>query len=1075
MRKLITLLSALFLLLAAGCGGGSSGGGSDDPGGSNTQTISGIVTDPAITGAQVEIRKISDDTIVNTCGVAGNLLCRRFTNDAGVFSFVVPSSFDFSLYYIETHGGVDTETGISFESISLRAPLNAFSGNADGIVVSPLTSLITSNLSSVTSRMSQSEIQSAVNAVRAAFGFAADVDILSDPSLEPELLHASYLLVKIAVQYRDFSSTYGGGEENPFDAISRAIENGDFVSPGGVFAAGALDAVFAEFTSASSYAEVKQELEETLAILAGLSGEGDIIAELVAAEKSAIFRRTVSSLVTNLPATVSDTYTANVDKLLAGLENTSGVSFSLESFPIYQAVRFALFNNSFFVDYNNYISGDFDAELASLLSANGFASALSTIMSESGVQFVNVPLAAANLPGDNNTARANYYFSSNIDQNYKARKLINKVFDDEINDYIYLKVIESYASMGLLDKAKKLTDAFLVKSISKSEAYMYLGKYTSVYGNDSAAFTFLQTSESFFRLIYEARGDNIPTAAEILLVSNIAQEFTPIGRSDETERLTAWLKTQVDNISVEATKRTGYTRLLNAQKTVVESHIADGDLAKAEAAADYMFVLLEDMPLMTTGTNGKYATHYSYYRNAFDYYRTLGLKAKTVQYYNDKYEPKRLVDVGDGRTFWQNSTAYIIVNLYWAGGKDTATSILGTITTASSKKNAAKGIGFIKALEEDFASAVSFYEAAIPIGSDFTSIGDYIDSWLYLGINKSNPGIALSAIEAGDTELAVAALEYIEGKFDALKAYIDTNSLSYNTYINSLAGNYSSSGYDTYAYEGGYLKLAELYMDLGNTVKAAAMVDKAYAYVDGCVDSVAKANAYSAAARYYLELGNTAKANEVYAKNLLIDTSSYPAIDKFDYYRILAKDKLMTGDTEAAEELIDTSITYGLGIHPTGTVDNTLASKEVIALNMMASLYNDLQKVEKAKNVLELSAATAKEITTASGRKNHYEYVIGKYSDFGLVELAYEKARELFETTADLNSAIEDIAYAVANHDDFPDSSIAFVDTDKDGKPDFFLPSATPEQIAASGLVLDDDSDGDGKPDTTDTTPFYAD
>ncbi|MCD8492585.1 MAG: hypothetical protein LRY51_12215 [Geovibrio sp.] len=91
------------------------------------------------------------------------------------------------------------------------------------------------------------------------------------------------------------------------------------------------------------------------------------------------------------------------------------------------------------------------------------------------------------------------------------------------------------------------------------------------------------------------------------------------------------------------------------------------------------------------------------------------------------------------------------------------------------------------------------------------------------------------------------------------------------------------------------------------------------------------------------------------------------------------------------------------------------------------------------------------------------------------MELAYEKAAVLLPTAADRNDSILDIAGTVTLATDFPYSSIAFVDTDKDGKPDFFLPSASPAEIAASGLELDDDSDGDGKPDTSDATPFYAD
>jgi hypothetical protein len=76
---------------------------------------------------------------------------------------------------------------------------------------------------------------------------------------------------------------------------------------------------------------------------------------------------------------------------------------------------------------------------------------------------------------------------------------------------------------------------------------------------------------------------------------------------------------------------------------------------------------------------------------------------------------------------------------------------------------------------------------------------------------------------------------------------------------------------------------------------------------------------------------------------------------------------------------------------------------------------------------------------------------------------------------ADRYAALESIAEYYAQKDDFPGTWVASVDTDKDGEPDFFNPLATAADISASGLVLDDDSDGDGIPDTRDARPLYKD
>ncbi|QAR33790.1 hypothetical protein EP073_10350 [Geovibrio thiophilus] len=1067
MRKLFILLSALTLLLAAGCGG-SSGGGSSDPddGGSTTQTISGIVTDPAITGAQVEIRNISDDTLVNTCGVAGNLLCRTFSNDEGGFSFIVPSSFDFSLYYMQTHGGVDTETGISFESISLTAPLNAFSGDTDGIVVSPLTSLIVSDLASVTSRMSQSEIEAAVSAIRNAFGFSADTDILSNPSLEPELLHASYLLVRIASQYRDLNSTYGGGEEDPFAAIVRAVENGEFVTESGEFAAGALDQVFAEFTSAASYADVKQELEETLTLLANLSGEGNIVEELVAAEKSALFRRAVSSLVENLPATVSDTYIENVDKLLEGLEETADAEFALESFPIYQAVRFALFSDDFFGDYNSYLSADFDTALASMLAADGFATALGTIMNEASVQFVNIPLAAANLPGDNNTARADYYFNSNIDRNYLARKLISKVYDDEINDAIYLEVIYSYASYGMLEKAKRISDAFLVMSFSKATAYRYIGKFTRVYGSADETYNLLKSAEDIIVSIYSARGDGVITSDEASELILLSTEYAYIDRQDESLRLKEWLAEEIANIANETTRKTAHGRLLTAQWHAAETLVYSND-SRAEDAVDYFVELIEGQyPNTTPGK--RYSIHLVYYAYASEMYRSLGLKEKVKNLFTDNIDPLRLLDQAEEGVQWQLYYDSILSDLYWSGETEEAVAVLDTLTTASAIKNTTKAITITMVFEEGFDTAVEFFERKIPMGDTFSAIGDYMDSWVYLGVNKSSTGVALAAVEMDNETLALQALTYMENKLDSLKAYIDNNSISYNTWLTLVVAGSREA-------EAGYVKLAEVYMSMSDDVKAAELLQKAEDYTDASTDSLYKAYAYSRIGVSYDGLNNVSKVESLLAKARTIATDNFTPAVFYAFYLNTADDYNLLGDKTNMEFSLDTAADYAGDVHTAGTTDDTNAIAESGYFRYLSSRYYTVPDMEKARNMLLAAETVSADIASASKKTSERKSIILVYAALGLVDLAYEKTGELLSTTADRYDSILDIAGTVTSSSDFSGVSIAFVDTDKDGKPDFFLPSATSAEIAASGLELDDDSDGDGKPDTTDTTPFYAD
>lgn len=64
------------------------------------------------------------------------------------------------------------------------------------------------------------------------------------------------------------------------------------------------------------------------------------------------------------------------------------------------------------------------------------------------------------------------------------------------------------------------------------------------------------------------------------------------------------------------------------------------------------------------------------------------------------------------------------------------------------------------------------------------------------------------------------------------------------------------------------------------------------------------------------------------------------------------------------------------------------------------------------------------------------------------------------------------VAQYFALTDDLPGSTVASVDTDHDGLPNFFAADVTQAQIDESGLVLDTDSDNDGIEDLEDPTPF---
>lgn len=84
--------------------------------------------------------------------------------------------------------------------------------------------------------------------------------------------------------------------------------------------------------------------------------------------------------------------------------------------------------------------------------------------------------------------------------------------------------------------------------------------------------------------------------------------------------------------------------------------------------------------------------------------------------------------------------------------------------------------------------------------------------------------------------------------------------------------------------------------------------------------------------------------------------------------------------------------------------------------------------------------------------------------------LSNDEALGVVET----ESIITQVASGLSVRDHFKQTLLATVDTDGDGKANFFIESATQEQIAQSGITLDEDSDNDGVIDEEDAFPLDA-
>jgi tetratricopeptide (TPR) repeat protein len=161
-------------------------------------------------------------------------------------------------------------------------------------------------------------------------------------------------------------------------------------------------------------------------------------------------------------------------------------------------------------------------------------------------------------------------------------------------------------------------------------------------------------------------------------------------------------------------------------------------------------------------------------------------------------------------------------------------------------------------------------------------------------------------------------------------------------------------------------------------------------------------------------------------------------------------------------------------IHAAGTVNDGLAGKECDTLLRAALYLEGAGEHAAALNALTAARESAGQIAVVATRLKKYLSVIATYAAVHEYEKALAMALSL-EFTSERNQAIQTLANAYIDRDDFPESDVASIDSDGDGQPDFFHPLASAEEVDVSALLLDDDSDGDGIVDIIDLRPLFVD
>lgn len=1088
MKKASALLIAL-AVVSAGCSNNNndSGSGSSAP---QVKTIAGKVSDPAVKGAKVELFD-SSNVLYAKCGVNANTICNVWTKDDGTFQFVLPLGTDVTDFTVKSTGGEDTAYGIEM-SVPFYSDLDFYNGNHENIIISPVSSLYQSFMKQNMTK------EQALAKLSALFGISQDI-LLNDPETDSNLLKLSYILTQTA-GLLSIDTT-----DDVMDKLAGVLIKYGSVSSD-------IDKILNElFPNDAELVESVKAMYLTVIAIDGANVD-EVLTNIQNAEKTRMF---VSAYEAVLNKAVSEQAVANIVSLFNSIAGK--VSLPTNQFQIEQIVRYIASQTIDTVNMGEYVSFDipaseFETILSSLTADAGIIENIKTLASET-VNSTTVPL---NSPlGMDNQKRVEYYFNSTKDLNYQARKLTQLVLDDSIIEEIYSSIISNYAGYGLFDKAEKLASVQIKDTLQRMQIYAGITNSGSKYSQNNAqvkAYVDKAVSDmnAFNATNPEISNDYVSTYMSFI------HAYAAIQDSDNVVKIKDELYNKLNQFPVEGIggkapyRSTYYARAYNAignasKTSLIYTVIDDNRLSDAfellkvrEEAVDNAEERssVKNRSSQLTGYSAQLAMIEHFYNKDTEgtYHQELkdmviAIKDKMIVL---KDEAIAIGTKDSDKYFFASAFGNLVSALYYvAGDEAAATEVYNMIdpnapsteaykkTVQGWKDDAAAAMFKGKALQEGFDAGIKYLEQALPLAADKSNLmSDYLERIVGATATAENQGYVYAAIRNGKTDDALKAVDYMLAKLQ--EVMIDANTINALpvTVKNKLIANGTSSGASmTGKYNPhGVTALAKAYIALGNNTKAAEAIKLGDNYIATLDNSIAKYDYNMALANMAKLAGDNALYEKYYnaAMAVTLDGISAATDANKAYLHILKAvdaNYLKTADrVNVTNTNISAAETLIAKIGSDDTTYKTQADYYIYAANE----YYNINNTDKMFELLQLAENAANNINKSSTKLSLFKSIVQAYGNNEQVDIGYEKALEFGTDAVNRNNLINELVNIVTTKNDFEDSEYATVDTDKDGKPDFFYPWVTEAEIAQSGLTLDDDIDGDGINDNEDTLPYVA-
>lgn len=1053
------LLAALLTLNLSACGG--SGGGGSDPG--QATTLSGVVEDGPVAKATVYAQHKSG---------TGKAYGHCVTDEQGRFTLTVGAGVDLSELMLVAHGGKDGTTGpkgLDFKGMDMMAPLAMFQQNTAAVVVSPVTTL-------VGLEMRQGAAYDAACVAVAGTLKLPKGTLGARPSVEGGAFHAKTMMLSlVAVAHQRAAGAES--TDNAFGLVRFSAE-GKAEAPDGADAA-----------LYKALADIEAALNDGVD-----PGETFVRARLLAS--------IVAILDANSPISKKEDadFKANARQLIDDiLVATGGAPINLESMAADRISRFVL-RTAGLSTYDKFMGERFPYLISWVKGSKEIAALATPVAAKYDVAEA---LFDTELPGDDNAKRLAYYYDSDASHLFKAEKLIETVLSDSVNDSIMLQVAAGRAEAGFFKTAEEILDTKIFSTDVRGVGYTAIGKTALRFSKRSSSVThaqavgYLDKAGELFKTKIESAGKAFFKPLDAGHLQSLTFNYREAGELAKADALNVYATGCIDEMAEANPVALG--RILVSMRDTSERLIEAGDETEAAKLPEVMVRLAEKVPGepsddASPSVIDNYSARISGLGYAMAAYGDLYTKFGGDSYKrgaNDAYlKIKALRDANPYtlKKTWSVVADPIIPVLTAIGEVEEVNALLAV--TPDKNKDAvytaqATTLAMVGKMDEAFQVVDK-----ISTGG-FWGIEGAVSALTYYADNDGVRWIASNLIDAGPSRYADAARALRKAE-DLLDAFTPSNDFQML---------YTKIDW-------GYVKLARLYGEIGSVEDQARVLEKAEACIDGeLTDPAEKIEMLCKMAPYWQQAGDDArfarcmeKAREIaddgaasgslgpdeVAENYKKLMRGYMVLDEREKVRefanILTDKSVLIFDESITKEQWETG-DYGKHDKLLTTRGKNIyyAADALIGAGYAGEAVKALDKAIGSKAVFFKDSNAVELCTGEDG--NTYDGLVHMYARADAVDKALAMTNAL-KISAEVNKGIEVIAASLAERDRFPERKtfgsdkptnwVADIDTDGDGKPNFFHPMASAEDIAASGLTLDSDSDGDGVLDTEDTRPLYA-